>query len=570
MNGAEFIVSNLAAEGVDHFFMVPGKLNDPFAPAMTEYGRPIVCAHEGGAAYMADGFARASRGLGVAFGIGGPGIFNMETALAAAKLDRSSMLAISGEVPHGQEGRGGFQDASAQALNDLAAVAPVTAVSSSVSTPDLLSTNLRLAALSALRERAPVHLAVPLDIQEAEVDSTWEPLAEPAFRPAHLDRGALEQALTVFAGPDPPANVILLAGPGVGHSGGADALLKVAERFDIPVATTLGARGLIDEEHDLALGVFGYGGNRWATEAILDPAVEVLIVVGSALSERDTMHWDPKMLPSRALIHVDADADLIGRTWTQSVPVVGSPRAFLADLVALDGPEADGLAHGRTGRIDFLDSLRGSGPRRYGEEDMASGAEPMHPARLVTEARAACPPETVVSVDSGAHRAWMAEYWTSRGNGDYLSLANLGPMGGAIPLGIGGKLARPERPMVVATGDGCMLMHGMEIHTAARYRIPVVILVFDNGSYGNIWYRAREQGSATEALTDIPGIDWVEFARSMGGEGVTITGPDEIGPAFERGLSAGGPFLISARIDKTYPTPIVPWREALAEWHDDH
>ena len=121
MNGASYVVRSLAAEGVDHVFMVPGGMNDPFMPAMagTSGVRPVVAAHEGGAAYMADGYARASGRLGVAFGIGGPGIFNMVTALAAARADRSAVLAISGEVPTDREGRGGFQDASGAALDDV-------------------------------------------------------------------------------------------------------------------------------------------------------------------------------------------------------------------------------------------------------------------------------------------------------------------------------------------------------------------------------------------------------------------------------------------------------------------
>jgi len=320
----------------------------------------------------------------------------------------------------------------------------------------------------------------------------------------------------------------------------------------------------------LSLGVFGYGGSRWATDAILDPAVEVLIVVGSALSQRDTLCWNPKMLPTTELIQVDADPSQIGRTWPASVPVTASPKAFLERLAAVEGPIAAGLDEGRPARRAFLADVKSRGTRTYESQDARSDAEPMHPARMVAAARAACPSETVLAIDSGAHRAWCSQYWTSYGNGDYLSLANLGPMGGAIPLGIGAKLARPERPLVVATGDGCMLMHGLEIHTAARHEVSLVVLVFDNRCYGNIWYRAARMGSGPEALTDIPGIDWPAFARSMGGDGLTVHRPEQLADAFEQGLVHPGPFVVAARIDKRYPTPIAPWRQAVAEWEDDH
>jgi len=266
MNGATYILQSLAAEGVEDVFMVPGGMNDPFMPGMAAGGvRTIVAAHEGGAAYMADGYARASGRLGVAFGIGGPGVFNMVTALAAARVDRSAVLAISGEVPTDREGRGGFQDATGAALDDVSVLKPVTAESLSVAAPALLDGELRSAALTALRDRFPVHLSVPLDVQRADVDATWTPLPKAAYRPEIVDEAAL---------------------------------LSFAERFEIPVATTLPAKGSLAEDHPLSLGVFGYGGSRWAPDAILDPGVEVLMVIGSPLSQRDTLNWDAKMLPS--------------------------------------------------------------------------------------------------------------------------------------------------------------------------------------------------------------------------------------------------------------------------------
>jgi acetolactate synthase-1/2/3 large subunit len=573
MNGATYIVQSLVGEGVDHLFMVPGGMNDPFMPAMTAEGvRTIVAAHEGGAAYMADGYARASGRLGVAFGIGGPGIFNMVTALASARVDRSAVLAISGEVPTDREGRGGFQDASGSALDDVSVLKPVTAESVTVGSAKLLDTELRRAALTALRDGFPVHLSVPLDVQRAQVDPSWTPLPEAAYRPEFVDESALQKAIAVFrcdAG-STAANVVILAGLGVRRAGAEAALIAFAERFEIPVATTLPAKGVVPEDHPLSLGVFGYGGSRWATEAILDPSVDVLVVIGSSLSQRDTLSWNPKMLPSAELIQVDVDPSLIGRTWPASVPVTASPKSFLEHLAAAAGSIATGLEAGLAQRRAFLADVRSRGPRTYETDDMHSDAMPMHPARMVTEARAACPRDTVLSVDSGAHRAWCSQYWPSYGNNDYLSLANLAPMGGAIPLGIGAKLARPERPLVVATGDGCMLMHGMEIHTAARHQVPVVILVFDNRSYGNIWYRAQALGPGPETLTDIPGIDWSAFAQSLGGDGVTVERPAELAGAFERGLSYSGPFVIAARIDRRYPTPVAPWRQAVAEWEDHH
>jgi acetolactate synthase-1/2/3 large subunit len=122
--------------------------------------------------------------------------------------------------------------------------------------------------------------------------------------------------------------------------------------------------------------------------------------------------------------------------------------------------------------------------------------------------------------------------------------------------------------MVIATGDGCMLMHGMELHTAAREGVPVIVAVMNNRAYGNIWFRAHPMGPGPEALTDIPGIDWVEFARSMGCDGEAVTDPADVAAAARRALEADGPYLLDLRVDKTAPTPIAPWRLAVRQWED--
>jgi acetolactate synthase-1/2/3 large subunit len=568
MRVADYLLSAIRDQGVSHCFIDLGGLNDAFMPALagTRGVRTVVAAFEGGAAYMATGFARASGGLGVCFGIGGPGVLNMATALAAAKADRTPVLAISGEVARSWEGMGGFQDASGAALDDLDALRPVTELSLSLSSPAVVPHHLRHAITCAFARRSPVHLSVPVDVQKAEIDPAWKPVPPSLRSPRFIDEEALARAVGLL---DAPGNqkIIVLAGPGVLESGGADALRAFAERFDIPVATTLSGKGLIAERHPLALGVFGYGGSRLAIDAIRSEETEILLVIGSGLSQRDTMQWDPRMLPSKALIQIDADPLIIGRTWAGEVPVVGNAGEALRRLAAIT--DAGGLEGGRAERREFLAKIRAAGPSRYQVEDTRNEAVPMHPARVVAELRAAFPDDGVLCVDSGAHRAWFAEYWDARGPGTHFSLTNLGPMGGAIPLGIGAKLARPELPLMVATGDGCMLMHGMEVHTAAREKVPLVIALMDNQCYGNIYYRASKMGPGPERLTDIPGIDWAAFARSMGGGGERVDRPGDIAAAVGRALRAPGPYLLDLRTDKTYPTPVGAWRERQKQWEDN-
>ena len=394
----------------------------------------------------------------------------------------------------------------------------------------------------------------------------WQPVSDALRKASFVDDDALDCAADLLNAKD-NQTIVVLAGPGILHADGIDTLRAFAERFDIPVATTLSGKGAIADSHPLALGVFGYGGSHWAIDAIRSDKTDILLVIGSGLSQRDTMQWDPKMLPSKALIHIDVDPLLIGRTWANDVPVVANAKEALQRLATLD--KATGLEAGRAQRRAFLAAIKAQSERIYSPEDTKSDAIPMHPARVVAELRAAFPDDGVLCVDSGAHRAWFAEYWDIREPGTHYSLTNLGPMGGAIPLGIGAKLACPERPLMVATGDGCMLMHGMEFHTAAREKVPLVIALMNNQSYGNIYYRASKMGSGPERLTDIPGIDWVAFAHSMGGGGERVDKPGDIAAAVSRALKEKGPYLLDLHVDKTYPTPVKVWRERQQDWEDN-
>ena len=568
MKVSNYIVEALREQGVGHLFIDLGGLNDSFMGPMTETEgiTTVVAAFEGGAAYMADGYARASHGLGVCFGIGGPGVLNMVTALTSAGLDRSSLIAISGEVPRSWEGMGGFQDGSAGGVDDIDVLKPVTGLSISCSSGGVVPQHLRNAITHATTQRCPVHLSIPVDVQKSDIEHSWTPVPDSLCSARIIDDHALANVVSLLNDPE-NQNIVILAGPGVLDSGGVEALQRFAERFDIPVATTLLGKGIIADDHPLSLGVFGYGGSRWAIDSILSEEVDILLVIGSHLGQRDTMQWDPKMLPSKALIHVDADPLLIGRTWAGEVPLVSNPAEALERLADMDNVES--LEAGAETRRTFLKSIRNAGSRLYEEQDTTSDAVPMHPARVITDLRAVYPDDGVLCVDSGAHRAWCAEYWSIREPDTHYSLANLGPMGGAIPLAIGAKFARPDRPMMVVTGDGCMLMHGMEIHTAAREKLPIVIAVMNNHSYGNIYYRASKVGPEAVSLTDIPGIDWVHFATSMGGSGERIDHPDQIPDAMARALAYEGPYLLDLHVDKTYPTPVGPWRERIQHWEDN-
>jgi acetolactate synthase-1/2/3 large subunit len=420
--------------------------------------------------------------------------------------------------------------------------------------------------------KGPVHLSLPTNIQRGEVQAPWAKLDESLYAPRFVDRHGIERLWRVLVPPDnspAPVRIVALAGAGVEKSGATGDLIAFAERFEIPVATTLRAKGVFPEDHRLSLGIFGYAGHRSAIDTILSDDMEVLLVLGSSLSQRDTLFWDRKMLPSRALVQVDIDPQVISRTWPTEVGIVGDCGRVLQVLMTYDYELPQSLAATNGERRTWLETIRAAGPRCYEGNNTTSTAVPLHPARVVSELRCAMPRDTVLVVDSGAHRAFCGHYWESYGPRSYFSATNLGPMGWAIPAGIGAKAARPEKPLVVVTGDGCMLMHGIEIQTAARYGIPAIFVVINNGALGNVWLRAVKEGPGPAALTEIPLHDWAGFARSLGLAAATVHKPEDLAPAFQKALALGAPYLVDVRCDRRFTTPVTPYSQAKQAWVDD-
>lgn len=572
MKGTDYILKALAAEGIEALFCVPGGLIDPFLSAFehTPLIKPIIAAQEGGACYMADGYSRASGNFGACMAIGGPGLTNMTTAVSTAWTDTSPVLVLSGEVATFMEGLGQFQDASASSFNDTEILRSVTAMSLSIENPRLLNHHFREALLTMFgRRRGPVHLSLPRDVQEADISVAHERLDRSLLAPKMLDASAADRFWArVAPGRDfqkRADKIAILAGGGAERSDAAKALLTLAEAFHVPVATTLKAKGVFPEDHSLSLGVFGYAGTRHSSTAILADDLELLLVLGSGLNERDTMHWNARLASQRGLFQVNVAPEAMSAGYGGGVAVVGDVAAFLERILSEPGELLGHLHAGKDVRREWLDGIR-KVPRLYDAENCSSDAVPIHPARIVAELRSVMPRETVALVDSGAHRAFAGQYWESYEPRTYISATNLGPMGWAIPAGVGVKLARPDRPCVVITGDGCMLMHGLEIQTAARFDVPVMYVVINNAALGNVWLRASKLGPKPAELTSLPDHDWATVARGLGVKSLTVREPQELAPAFQQALESQSAFLIDVKADKRFATPVEPFSASVQSW----
>ena len=579
---ALYILKALEQEGIDHIFLVPGYNIDPFAINFEKAGiKAVVAAHEGGAAYMADGYARARQGFGVCMGLGGPGVTNMVTAIAAAYADRSPVLVVSGSLPSKWDGDGTFQDSNPTGIDDCEIMRSITIWAQRIPTvykPDQPCNQLYKPsydkvgdflqkAIRAMRgvENRPAFLSVPLDILEGKYDAPYKPLRLETARV--VDTNAVQKVPEILAS---ATRIAIFAGNGCVRSEANEVIREFAEKFSIPVVTTLRAKGVISEEPEspMSFGFFGIGGSLQANKVVMGskepkiPNAEVLLVLGATLNENNTYAWATDFPPSKSLIRVDINPNnVVGKNYQETF-IVGDVREFLYWLRDNEDCFGEALRASQPERQDWLKEIRQT-PYYATESEAAreSNKVPMHPARVVTELRKVAPRNTVMVVDSGALSYHVPHHWTCYAQNECLILTNTGPMGYGVAMGIGAKMARPDQPCVSVVGDGSMLMHGMEIQTAVRYKVRLVIVVINNSALGNVHLRAikHKWPEAAKDLTEIPTLNCVDFARSLGADGVIVEHPDDLAEAFERAFASEVTFLVDTRCCRDCKVPNDPY-----------
>jgi acetolactate synthase-1/2/3 large subunit len=429
----------------------------------------------------------------------------------------------------------------------------------------------------------PVSLNIPLDIQEAEFE--FAPIPErPTFqRHRALDEDGMQTILAALSVAERP---VILAGYGVYMSKAWDGLKKFAEEYDIPVATTLRAKGVFPEDHPLSLGVFGYAGTNHSTVALMDvqpkldtdpkivPA-DMILVVGSSLNHRDTMKRS-KNLDSSTIFQIDLDPEALGRNFPTKFGGVGDATAAFEYLIA---KAPNSLRANKNLRTTWLKEIRKT-PKLFKKDyrnwpniwegiGLTPEQEGIHPAKAITELHQAtldkCIRDCLVLPDSGAHRAFAAHYWESFEPGTYFTAAGFGPMGWAIPAGIGAKFACPDKTTIVITGDGCMLMHGIEIQTAVQQKLEVIIVVINNAALGNVKLRADADNNKTaqKALSYGDPYEWKKFAEAFGAKGIEINDRKELRKKFHEALDhKGGPVLVDVRCSSHWRTPTRRYRDS--------
>jgi acetolactate synthase-1/2/3 large subunit len=553
--GAEVLAEMLAGYGVTHVFMVPAVLRRTFAEMerRTQIAR-VHCHGEKSAAYMADGYARASGKPGVCMAQV-IGALNLAAGLRDAYLAHSPIIAMTG----GRDPKTKFRKVY-QEIDDVPAFEPVTKMNVTIDDasriPDMLRQAFRTATTGA---PGPVHLQFrgnegQLDLEEAEMDALVEAqfARVPAFRP-EPEAAHVKAALELLQKAERP---IIVAGGGARASGAGKELVALAEALQIPVATSLNGKDVIPGTHALCVGVVGSYSRECANLAV--NRADLVCFIGTETGGMTTHFWAAPKIGTPA-IQIDIEPESLGRNYPLQASVLGDARSVLVRML---GQIDKASAGKRAPWIKEIAALRGDWHAKY-KSQLESDAVPIHPARICNELTRHMPDDAIVVVDTGHAGMWMGGMYDVR-TPVQSYMRSAGHLGWAFPAGLGAKAACPDRPVVVFTGDAGFWYHIGEVETAVRWNLASVTIVNNNGG-GNQSKRGFDRaygGQQTEQARELWTYNKTNFARlaeDMGALGIRVENPGDIAPALAAAVAANRPAVIdiATDIEALAPTAVV-------------
>ncbi len=556
----------LVAEEATVVFGIPGGLLHPFFEAIEirDDFRLVVTKHEQGAAFMADGYARARGRLGVCAGTSGPGATNLLTGVACAFADGIPMLVVTGQAATEAMGKGAAQETNREDMDIVAMFRPVTKYSTMVTSAKSLPHHLRRALRQALTGRmGPVHLNMPVDIWEMGIEEQdW--FTPSTYRPntTTFDRFAVREAAECLLAARYP---VILAGSGIRQSGASSHLMSLAEMLPARVATTPRGKGIFPENNELSLGVLGFAGHPAARDTVLGPQTDVLLTVGASLNETTTFNWSPQVRPSQTLIQLDIDADRIGRNYPVDVALVGDAQAILIEIVYhLHRLIRD--RHEPRSVWDRAAPLVRGHERHESPHLRVSDQTPVTPQRWRADLQDVLPEDAIIFSDIGGHMLFNINHLVIGPKQTFLLNLGFGSMGHGTASPVGAAYGSDGRPIFAIIGDACFAMNGMELLTAYEYDIPVIWIVENNQMHGITWHGSQMVGSKhpLEAVRYRRPLDIAAMARAMGLAAWTVNRPGQIRHVVQSALALNAPAVVEIRPDPTVAPPIGDRAKAIA------
>ncbi|BCO44024.1 putative acetolactate synthase large subunit IlvB [Mycobacterium paraintracellulare] len=526
---AELIVKCLENEGVSVVFGVPGEENIRFVQALAASPiRYVLTRHEQAASFMAEMYGRVTGRAAVVSATLGPGAINMQLGVADATTNSTPLVAISAQAGHDRE----FKE-SHQYVDLVSMFAPITRWAAGIPTPRAIPEMVRKAFKLAESERpAAVYLAVPEHIDADEKDYDLGPLPRNVVRPDAPAPRQVERAVAILRNAKRP---VVLAGHGAARADATKALVRFSDEFGIQVANTFHGKGVMPDDHRNSIGTLGFMRHDYVNFGF-DNA-DVVIAVGYELQEFDPVRINPQA--DKKIIHIHRFPAEVDAHYSVDVGIIGDISDSLNALTdALSGHSFSHAADVPGSGLLAEEFARGQQDSRY----------PLAPARVVADTRAALGRSDVVLVDTGATKMWMARLYPTYEKNTCLISNGLSTMSFALPGALGVKLAQPESKVLAVVGDGAFLMNSQEIETAVRERIPLVVLIWEDGGYGLIeWKMDLELGAHYYVKFNNP--DVVTYAESFGAKGYRITHADELLPTLRAALDDEGVSLISCPVD---------------------
>ncbi|HEX8825161.1 MAG TPA: thiamine pyrophosphate-binding protein, partial [Archangium sp.] len=554
----EALLAHLEAEQVDAVFGIPGGNIAPLVQALRRHERIrfIIGGHEGGSAFMADGYARATGKLGVCLVTAGPGATNAMTGVASAHLDQVPVLTLSGQVSTERFGLGAIQESTDEGgINTAEMFRHCTASSTSVvdakSFPRLLERALKVAQAVP---HAAVHLSVPVNVARQKLAKVSVPTAPGAWR-GTLPAAPAAEVSSSFELLRQARRPLLYLGSGAREaleSRGAE-FAAFVRRYCIPVVTSPRGKGLFSEEDPLSLGVLGIAGSKRA-EQYLGEGVDVLMVLGSRLGEWASKSFSSLFEAAHTVIQVDATPSVIGQFLQVNLPIVADVGSVVAGLVELGHTSTPGNEAVVRERRQYLNAMNLA---HRAAVPVLPEDGPLKPQHVMAELNPHLRAHTDLYVDMGNCTAWATHCLRITPPTRVFYPCGLSSMGWSLGAVIGGKIGRPENTAIALTGDGSFLMNGTEVLTAVRYRVGAVYIVLNDNYLGTVNHgehvQARDEYPLDDPYFSLGDPDLVKFSEALGARAYEVTRPGQLAELLPQVLRRADeerlPQVIVCRID---------------------
>jgi acetolactate synthase-1/2/3 large subunit len=549
MRAADALVQALEAEGTEHVFGIPGGANLPTYDAIYDAKfKHIQARHEQGAGHAAEGYAKASGRVGVAFATSGPGATNMVTPIADAMMDSVPTVFITGQVRTELIGTDGFQEADVTGIT-----MPVVKHSLLVTDPRHIPEYIHAAFHIASTGRpGPVLVDIPQDLSRADIE--YEPASGPPALPGYspTTEGNIKQiriAAKALANAQRP---VIYAGGGVVNANASKEFIDFVAADKFPVTLTVMGLGALPAPHEQWLGMLGMHGTRAANYAM--DGADLIVAIGARFDDRITGKLS-EFAPAAKFVHIDVDPAEISKNVPAHIPIVGDAKDVLPKLTR----EYNALTADSSRLDEWWKRIREwqtTYPLRY--EDSADAE--IKPQLMVEAMYEATGGEAIITSDVGQHQMWAAQYYHFNRPRQWINSGGLGTMGFGLPAAIGAKVAQPDDTVVCLAGDGSLVMTCQEMATAAHHDIPVKVFLMNNGHFGMVrqWQELfwEKRYSSVEMG---PSPDWPKLAEAFGWTGMQCKDKSEVRDAMRTALETDGPVLLDVHVTKDENCfPMIP------------